>query len=100
MRFSTRPQQQQPQSQVHHTRTAHGVPPLLLFPGQLGVVTRLGLGQSQDAPLKKSRTLLPGGLQLDGCQPQLVAVLGVAEAGFGYMGGIAGVALGAGVAPI
>ena len=100
MRLSTRPQQQQPERQVQHARTAHGVPPLLLRLGQLGVMAGLGLGQSQDAPLKKSCTLLPGGLQLNGCEPQLVAVLGVAETGLCYMGGITGVALCAGVATV
>lgn len=100
MRFSVGPQQQQPQSQVHHTRTAHGGPPFLLLLGQVPVLPRLGLGQRQDAPLQQGGPLGQSGLQLDGCQPQLVAVLRMTEAGLGYVGGITGVALGAGVAAV
>lgn len=100
MHFSAGPQEQQPQSQVYDTGTAHGSPPLLLLLGQVPVLPRLGLGQRQDAPLQQGG--LPGqsGLQLDGCQPQLVAVLGVAEAGLCHVGGVTGVALGAGVAAV
>ena len=96
----TCPQQQQPQSQVQHTRTAHSCPLCLFCFAHLLAVARVSLCQGQDPPLNEDRTLLQVGLQLDGCQPQLEAVLRVTEAGFCHVGGITGVALGACVAAV